>query len=112
MARRTLLLWVTAIWFFALAVSIVSMVIKDAHWADLYGIAVILGGATGGFIIPGIIPLIWWGTRKFHAVRAFGPMMLWTALAVLLAISTINVSKFEATEMKLPEGATLKRAPG
>ena len=63
--------------------------------ASSAGVQFYLGGAAFNFITSGIAPLIWWHRRNgetetrvlgFSTQKARGPLLLWVALLVLVAL--------------------------
>jgi hypothetical protein len=57
--------------------------------------AAMFGGALADFVLPGIVPLIWWGIRRFDRDRATGPVATWAVLTVLMGFFSLQGTWYE-----------------
>lgn len=53
-----------------------------------WGIAT--GAMLGNALMVGLLPMIWWGFRRFRYERAGGPIILWVVLLLVLGGLTIK----------------------
>ena len=50
-----------------------------------------VGRAIGIFLISGLIPAIWWGSRRFRPQSAANPLILWAVLQVLVSLGQFGL---------------------
>ena len=93
MTKGAAILWLSALVVAAFGISAIVEVAQEittrveAAESERV-IRVVLGG--GSLLAwSGVIPLIWWGIRRFSRMNAMGPLLMWTATLVLVGFLSL-----------------------
>ncbi|WP_022727207.1 hypothetical protein [Fodinicurvata sediminis] len=68
-----------------------------------YGNARMIGAALGGAFVPALVPLTWWGFRRFRADRSAGPLILWAVLLLVIAGLVASGKEYESQNLSRHE---------
>lgn len=104
--------WIIFIFLAAIGFSVIREVIIGMAFPTREWSASDLGATTGNMVgiivVPGIVAMIWWGTRKFDRARARGPLIAWATLTALMGLGSIHAAW---REVGPPEFATYLYQP-
>ncbi len=96
MTKKSVTLWLITLFLGAIAVAVASDLIRGFVKIGPVALGWYLGSALTAFVIPGVIPLIWWGVNRGRVEKAKGPLQLWSFLFVLFALNLLYGARLES----------------
>src|SRR6516162_5482075 len=97
MSRRAVFRTLTAYFAIAAAFSVVwELATPGVTGLRLvFVISQVVGRALGLFLVPGVLPLVFWAFGRFRAEKAGGPLVAWLFIGLLFAFLAADGASYD-----------------